>query len=318
MKDDQQRQDDEGVNEMDLAEVIRLQAEALARISGKMAGHRSGGAETRGGTGPRGPARGRSEEGDVLLSLRSGGQGESLPALADDPALSAESMPVLNAFRKFLDAERRRTRARMIQTWVLLACVILGILAVAFVVGRRRLAGIASDVQAQRDFVNQSRTETEVEVRRVNWVVQELQARNAAADADLKRMRDSALQLRQEMTNQVLSVQTQLVLRLEKQTSELLDGMNDKLTSLQIENAMLQNALKDLQTRAAPQPAEGEVAPPAEDAAVPPAPAETALERRPAERTPPASPAPERAGSSLVIDSTNLARAVEFRLPALP
>jgi hypothetical protein len=343
MKDDHEANEgrgarDDGGNEADLAEVIRLQAEALARISGRMSGHRT---EREGRDIPP-PGRGRSESGDVLLARRPAAHDDSLPVLGDDPALSADQMPVLNAFKKFLDMERRRTRRRMIEGGILVGLLLVGVLTAGFVLGRNRLAELSDRLREQRESSERARLDTETELRRVAWAAQELRTARSLADADLRRLQENAALLRHELTNQVLQARTQLVTEISRQSQDL-ERMKKMIASLESENVRLQTDLADIRTAPPvlpPTPVVTEPAAPVEEdevdadfaaalrargeelPAAPPAP--LGLEPAPAPEAP--LPGPRRtqtAGSRegslpLVIAPSNLTRSVEFRLPLIP
>ena len=86
-----------------LTEILRLQAETLARMTSRM------------GAGvPPDPPAARLPQGARFADDDEDDDAtgnSALPVLARDPSVSGESLPVLNTFRKFLADERRRAMA---------------------------------------------------------------------------------------------------------------------------------------------------------------------------------------------------------------
>lgn len=204
MTDDKTKPDEGESSPASLSEVLRLQAIALARMSERMSTQPS-------------PA--------LLPSPRQGRQEDALPILAGDPSLSEESLPVLNTFKKFLEAERRRARRRVI--WVSLAfgmgfMVVLG--AVAWM-GQRR-------VKELNLRLDQSRQSTVREIDKVS------QSATVAAQS-----------LRQDFINTILLSHSNLSSNLNTQmggSESEVNRLKEKLSSLEIENIMLSSQVKDL------------------------------------------------------------------------
>ncbi len=200
----------------DLNEVLRLQAVALARMSERMNTHASGAAR------PLPPIQDRA--------------GSHLPVLASDMALSEDSMPVLNAFREFLDQERRRTRARIL--WISLLLVLLFSVSAAVLVwmGRERIQELRADIGTANQKVEASRV---------------------SADAEIKKMSESAKQsvtalkhdLNSSLTQAQSTMASNLTSKLQRSDAEL-DLLKDKLSSLEIENAVLVGRLHEALERA--------------------------------------------------------------------
>lgn len=201
----------------DLNEVLRLQAVALARMSERMNTHASGAAAR-----PLPPIQDRA--------------GSHLPVLASDMALSEDSMPVLNAFREFLDQERRRTRARIL--WISLLLVLLFSVSAAVLVwmGRERIQELRADIGTANQKVEASRV---------------------SADAEIKKMSESAKQsvtalkhdLNSSLTQAQSTMASNLTSKLQRSDAEL-DLLKDKLSSLEIENAVLVGRLHEALERA--------------------------------------------------------------------
>lgn len=197
-----------------LTEVLRLQAEALARISERMAGMPGPGSS---GGGPL-----------VALPPRHEPRGDhGLPVLAEDPMLSDESLPVLNAFRKFIDAERRRARIRLI--WASIAFVILlaGVLASVIVVGRAKSRELKADIQAAREQTDQVRV---------------------SADTELKKVSEVAGNLKTDLNRGLQAAQSNVVSQMGTRDAEI-EKLKDTISSLEIDNAMLVGKLKDVGDR---------------------------------------------------------------------
>ena len=200
-----------------LTEVLRLQAEALARISERMAGMPGPGSG--GGGGPLVALPPRHEPG--------GGGVHGLPVLAEDPVLSDESLPVLTAFRKFIDAERRRARIRLI--WASIAFVILlaGVLAGVILVGRAKTRELKADIQAAREQTDQVRL---------------------SADTELKKVAEVAGGLKTDISRGLQTAQSNVVNQMGARDAEI-EKLKDLISSLEIDNATLVGKLKDIGDR---------------------------------------------------------------------
>lgn len=213
MTDDTQKMNSDSKGMENLTEVLRLQAEALARISERMVGMQDHG----------------SMGGAVLgLPPRLEPAGShDLPVLAGDPALSEESMPVLNAFRKFIDAERRRARVRVM--WlsfvfvVLLACVLGTVLYLV----RSRAEELQTDIQGARRQVTEVRSST---------------------DAELKRMAEAAARLTTDINRGFKVAHSNVVSQMGTRDAEI-DKLKETISTLEIDNAMLVGRLKEVLDR---------------------------------------------------------------------
>jgi hypothetical protein len=213
MTDDTHKTNPDGRGMENLTEVLRLQAEALARISERMAG-----------------AQGHGSGGGAVLGLPprlEPAGSHDLPVLAGDPSLSEESLPVLNAFRKFIDAERRRARIRLM--WlslafsVLLACVLATVLYLV----HSRADELQTDIQGARRQVTEVRSNT---------------------DAELKRMADAAARLTTDINRGFRVAHSNVASQIGTRDAEI-DKLKETISTLEIDNAVLVGRLKEILDR---------------------------------------------------------------------
>jgi hypothetical protein len=315
MKDDTDRRDNEPGDEQDLAEVIRLQAEALARISGRMAGRRAErhAGETGGGAGGVKPPPRASIGQLVRTGAPAGGSG--LPVLADDAALSLESMPVLNAFRQFLDAERRRARRRQMALAGVFIALLAAVMAVGVIVGRRHLARMQAEVDAAREESVRDRAESEEHMRRMALTAADMSDAREQVQQDLRGVAEGTAALRQELTNQLRAARQELVRQVAFQTNEIL-RLQDVIASLQIENAQLGNRLATMAAAPRTENVLPETPPGQDDGLTPiPEPLPAAGDER---MDAPAAPPVEAGAVPLTLRPQNLPRPVQIRLPVAP
>lgn len=214
----------------DLAEVIRMQAEALARITQRMADQRAP-APAPASERPIPPVK---HPVDVLPVAPAGGS-SNLPALADDPALSAESLPVLNAFKRFLEAERRRARRRLLVLTALFVLLLGSVLLAFLYLGRTHVERLDAALKAEREKVARVQDTTDSKLKNVV--------------AEVKQAADVASGLRRDLTNTVLLTRSNLTAQLDSRDGEL-ERLKDVVAALQIENATLANTLNALSTPA--------------------------------------------------------------------
>ncbi len=214
MSDDTQKTSGDNRGMENLTEVLRLQAEALSRISERMASM-------------PGPGGGGGAPLMALPPRHEPGGSHGLPVLAEDPVLSDESLPVLTAFRKFIDAERRRARIRLI--WASIAFVILltGVLAAVAVVGRAKTRELKADIQAAREQADQVRV---------------------SADTELKKVSDVTVNLKTDLSRGLQAAQSNVVNQMGTRDAEL-EKLKDTISTLEIDNAMLVGKLKDIGER---------------------------------------------------------------------
>lgn len=210
-----------------LTEVLRLQAEALSRISERMSGLRGNFQKPLSTNPPQGFA------GQDL------GQGLNLPALAGDPALNEDSLPVLNSFKKYLSDERRRARKRNL--WLTLGFTVAfsGVLAAIVWLNSERISAIKSDVVDQKARVEKSRQEATSAIKKV-------------ADGAAQASTQTATTLHKDISRNILWAHAVLSSNL---TSELsgrdveIDQLKDKISALEIDNTMLTKQLNELGRR---------------------------------------------------------------------
>ncbi len=208
-----------------LTEVLRLQAEALSRISERMAGH-PGAAE----------AAGSAAVPPVADPPRGG---VHLPVLAGDPTLGEDSLPVLNSFKRFLDEERRRTRKKMIWGLAVFGVVLAVTLTVIVRAGNDRVRELKNDISLAGDQLRKSRVESEEKIKKVEAVATQVAGQTAA-------------QMRKDITRNILWAHSVISSNM---TSELsgrdgdMERLKDRVVELEAENAMLSRQLGDLDQR---------------------------------------------------------------------
>jgi len=210
-----------------LTEILRLQAEALSRISERMADSRGVQQET-----PPGFSTPAHEP------IRDPGH---LPVRAGDPALNEESLPVLNSFKKFLDQERQRSRKRMI--WILagFSVVVFGVLGIIVVTSQERANALEADILNTRFKAEQARAEAGQEIKQLGEKTTLMATQNAN-------------QMRKDITRNVLwahsVISSNMNVELSGRDSDF-DRLKDKLSSLEIENAMVSRKVMELEQRLA-------------------------------------------------------------------
>lgn len=208
-----------------LTEVLRLQAEALSRISERMADARG--------------VHGDISQGIPSPSHEPAREQVHLPARASDPALTEESLPVLNSFKKFLDQERRRSRQRML--WILFgfSIIIAGVLAIIVRVSDERARALESDIVQAKAKAEQARAETGQELRQMGEKASIMAAQNAS-------------QMRKDITRNILWAHSMISSNVNSEFSGRdndIERLKDKVSSLEIENAMVSRKVMELEQR---------------------------------------------------------------------
>ncbi len=206
-----------------LTEVLRLQAEALSRISERMAGMNQSGAK----------APPRSSE------KINPGDGMNLPALAGDPALNEESLPVLNSFKKFLDQERRRGRKRFI--WGLIGFTVMFAVVLAIIVkmNSARVHDLKEDIQQTSLRLDRSQQEAGAEIKKM-------------ADTAALSVEKNAANMRSDITRNILWAHSALTSNM---NSVLIDRdteierLKEKISAMEVDNTMLSRQVADLVQR---------------------------------------------------------------------
>ncbi|MEI6564651.1 MAG: hypothetical protein WCO42_10145 [bacterium] len=225
MTEEKNNQDPEHRGMAGLTEVLRLQAEALSRISERMAGL----PHSTGDTPPQ----------PLVQAGAAAGGGANLPALAGDRALNEDSLPVLNSFKKFLDQERRRGRRRML--WALLGftLVFASVLAVIVWLSSERVKEIKADIRQTGARLDRSKEAAEFEIQKVASKADQAAARNALA-------------MRSDITRNILwahsALSSNMTTELSGRDSEI-ERLKEKVSSLEIDNAMLTGQVTDLAKR---------------------------------------------------------------------
>ncbi len=210
-----------------LTEVLRLQAEALSRISERMAGM----GQNAGKVPP--PPIEKPRQND----------GAHLPVLAGDPSLNEESLPVLNSFKQFLEQERRRGRKRFI--WGLLGVTVVFscVLAVIVKINFERARALKADIQLTSSRLDRSQQATDGALKKVAD-----KADQSAAQAIAK----NAATIRSDITRNILWAHSTLASNM---TTELTDRdseiarLKEKVSSLEVDNTMLARQVSELVQR---------------------------------------------------------------------
>jgi len=209
-----------------LTEILRLQAEALSRISERMAGMNQAAGKM-----PL-PSLGKQRPGD----------GMNLPVLAGDPSLNEESLPVLNSFKQFLEQERRRGRKRFV--WGLLGITVAFscVLAVIVKMNIDRAHALKADIQQTSTRLDRSQQVTDDELKKV--------ADKAAQSAQT--MAKNAATIRSDITRNILWAHSVLASNM---TTEFTDRdseimrLKDKVSTLEVDNTMLTRQVAELVQR---------------------------------------------------------------------
>lgn len=289
MTDEKKNPESESRNVDGLTEVLRLQAEALSRISERMSGMRGNSP----GAAPLNPP--------PVSPGKDLGQGHNLPVLAGDPALNEDSLPVLNSFKKFLDQERRQARKRIL--WVLLGITVAfsAVLAVIVWLNTEHVSALKSDILLEKVTAEKSRQQANAEIRKVS--------EGAALSAT-----QNANTMRKDITRNILwahsVISSNLSSELSGRDSEI-DQLKDKVSALEIENTMLTKQLNELGRRmkAVEDDYRDFLERPLLETQL--RDAETAVEADPSNRPPAAS----RVTNPLMINSARLGRTLQLQMP---
>lgn len=202
-----------------LTEVLRLQAEALSRISERMSQ----------GQHSVPPPEHHEPKGDPA----------HLPVLARDPSLTEESLPVLNSFKKFLDEERQRGRKRML--WGLLGFTVVfsSVLAVIVWMNSERARELKNDIVQTKALSEQTRLASDAELKRLAEQTSQAATQNVS-------------QLRKDITRNILWAHSMIASNMNSELTGRdgeLERLKEKLSEVEIENAMLARQVAELGDR---------------------------------------------------------------------
>jgi hypothetical protein len=214
MMEENKTADDHNKGSTNLSEVLRLQAVALARMSERMSDRQQ-----------------VADPQPMPIPQRTR-QEDHFPVLARDVALSEDSLPVLNTFRKFLEAERRRARRRVIWVSIVLGAGFMLVVGVVAWAGRERIAELKAEILAANGRASDARRKVAADLNQV--------AESAAATAS---------SLKQDLRRNVLSSHSILSSNLNSQflgRDAELEQVKEKLSAMEIENALLVSQLKEL------------------------------------------------------------------------
>ena len=155
---------------------------------------------------------------------------------ADDESLSAESLPVLNAFREFLEIERRRTRHRIIGLSVFVVVLFIALAVVAGLVARKFWWSVQTDLANQQQTAVQARTLAEETKKVTATALQNVSVTTHNLKADFARERQDLSRKQQELDSRV------------EDGADEARRMKDVVSALEIENATLSYALLDIKS----------------------------------------------------------------------
>lgn len=166
---------------------------------------------------PRKRRRPRRERGVVLFADRGG----SIIRTGDD-ALD-EDMPVLNAFRQFLDQERKRAKRQMMGVIALFSILLLAVLGAGGWYVRTVLQRMEQGIESDKVKLAENRL---------------------AADSNLQVVAKAAISLKKDVID---SKQASVVLqeRVKEQSGEL-NKLLETITTLEVENSLLQRSMRML------------------------------------------------------------------------
>jgi septal ring factor EnvC (AmiA/AmiB activator) len=164
--------------------------------------------------------------------------GNNLPAREPDNGSldltkNGESLPVLEAFQKFLDVERRKTRRRIMAVSIVFLVLIAAVGGAAVLVGLMLARQMKQDVKGMRDQVAAVRTET----RKCQTDVQNALA-TFTAETD---------GLRTEITEAQASKVSELMAKLSAYNDEL-EKLTATLQAIEEENRLLKGDVVNLKT----------------------------------------------------------------------
>ena len=268
-----------------LTEILKLQAEALARMSERMAGQQAP------------PLSGPP----LALPPRFDGTGGHLPIMAGDPAMSEEGLPVLSAFRKFLETERRKARRRFVWMSVLFAILMGGVLAAAAYLWSNRVRELRSDIAGVRTEAAEAKVAAQV---------------RTDAGEKAQRVAEIAVKSVSDVKNNLSAAQSNLAAEVVSRSGEI-DRLKEMISSLQLENAVLISQVNALTKKTA----EMEAGPPAEevpDTVEPPVAGPGAGRELPKSYAVPTSAAGRKVEEPFRISAPGLSGSVQLHLPETP
>lgn len=227
MTDEKQNPDLDHRNVDGLTEVLRLQAEALSRISERMAGMHGGSK----GEAPVNPA--------PVTPGKDEASGANLPVLASDPSLDEDSLPVLNSFKKFLDHERRRARKRIMWTLLAFTAAFSAVLAAIVWLNTEHVSALETDIRTEQAAAVKARNQTSAEIRKLS----ETTAQSATQSANA---------MRKDITRNILWAHSVISSNLSSELSGRdteIGELKDKIAALELDNTMLAKQLNELGRR---------------------------------------------------------------------
>ncbi len=219
-----------------LTEILRLQAETLARMTSRM-----GEAAQAVPAAARLPPGARFSDDDE--DDDEAGGNDNLPVLAKDPSISGEALPVLNTFRKFLADERRRARRRLTVAASVFAVLLIAILTALIWVGRDRLQNMRDELAGK-----QEQLQTGLKVGLQEHEGQILEKNRKLTDDKVNQVAAATLRYGAALTNQAAKTQHELRQDLDAQGMDL-GRAKETVSKLQIENADLARQLEELRFR---------------------------------------------------------------------
>jgi DNA repair exonuclease SbcCD ATPase subunit len=161
------------------------------------------------------------------------------PVLARDPVLSEESLPVLNSFKNFLDQERRRARKRIL--WVLLGFTVAfsAVLVVVAWMTSERARGLEADISQSKARAERNRMDSEAQIQRLGQMASMTATQNVS-------------QMRKDITRNILWAHSVIASNVSSELSgrdSEMERLREKLSAIEVDNAMLARQLDELGRR---------------------------------------------------------------------
>ncbi len=233
----------------DISQLLQRQAEELSRLSQQLSGTNSAPGTPPGGERPFGAEKPPVQTWPLpVKTVPVGDHSSHLPILASDPALSADSLPVLDAFREFLEEERRRTRRRMIRLMTAGGLIILGIMGVVAWGIDRSIRQTRHDLQITQVKASQLATEQAEQVGQVSLTASNLERRMLVERQKVQSVAMAATNLQKMVEAEKIrndQVRSQTAETMNDQQEEI-QRLKEMITTLEIDNALLTGSLKEL------------------------------------------------------------------------
>jgi len=231
----------------DISKLLQKQAEELSRLSQQLSGTTSATGTPPGGERNFGAEKPPVQTWSVPVKTVPAGESQ-LPVLASDPALSADSLPVLDAFRQFLEEERRRTRRRMIRLMVVGGLIVLGIMGIVAWGIDQSIRQTRHDLHLTQMKASQLATVQAEQVGQVSLTASNLERRMIVERQKVQSVAVAATNLQkiveaEKLQNDLARGQTKETIN---DQQEEIQRLKELVTTLEIDNALLTGSIKDL------------------------------------------------------------------------